>query len=237
MPRKNNSRKHSTNRGRRPGKPSHGRKHAPIDWEAIEAKVEGKDPARKEPRRRRPLPNEFTRELRGLSPEAIELMIRYGFDNIDDNGFVTVRFSGISQKPLKEIPYEKPGIVRTGGGIMVISGVVDSASIEEIGVGTRGISQVDAPVLDSHNSDRRLNVALGRGLPGLDEQALAKEISGSGLALSAVATINGSEVKSKWEIDEMWNHPEPEPAWLRADDGFISTPGGGLYRDEPDPWR
>jgi hypothetical protein len=238
MPRKNNP------KPQRGGGPRRARADRfPIDWKTAEALHAGVDRDRtREPAFRntdRPkkekLHNEFTRKLTGFSDSALDVILRYGFENIDGTGSVAVTFTGISKRPTAEIGYERSGLVINRGGLVVVSGVIARQHLNEVGLGESGeIKRAGSePVLDSHNSANRFNVALGRQPQGVREHELAGELlDGSTLVLSPVTEVNGHAIDpeaSPWEIDEHWNRPpEPSPlGYTRWDQP--PTMGGGYW--------
>lgn len=214
-----------------------------IDWELAAAMHKSGDtnrlraPQFREPSRRSSkLPNEFVRKLTGFSDSALDIILRYGFENVDETGAVPIAFKGVSKRPTAAIGYEKPGVVINRGGFVVVSGVISRGDLNEVGLGeSSAIRRVDSePVLDSHNSANRFNVALGRSPRGAKEHELAGELlDGSVLELSRVTEVNGNAIEpdaDKWEIDghlNLWDEPSHGPlGYTRFD-----TRGG-----EPEPY-
>jgi hypothetical protein len=152
--------------------------------------------------------NEFTRHVTGFSSGVMELLLGYGFEHVDEGGFVPVHFSGITRAPRAEIEYHKPSLVKTRGGIIVLSGLVDTGRVKEIGHDVTPIRRVDEPDLDSHNAPRRLNVALGQEPDGFDDRGLTRQlVADCALVLSEVTEINGFRTnfyQSAASLDELW---------------------------------
>jgi hypothetical protein len=179
----------------------------PIDWAYIEA-IEGgpRRPTVTQPKARNTEENHFTRNIIGFSPETVELMQRGGLANVHA-GYVAVHFSGITESPKRKSPYTKPSIVKTPGGLVVLTGLVEAAYIDEVGRGSGPITQVDAPDLDSHDAPRRLNVVLGQEQEGFNESAIIRALAGeTALSLSMVSSINERPVDpSRRNVAYEWN--------------------------------
>ncbi len=243
MPRKNNP-KPQRRGGPRRARPD----RSPIDWEAAEAANRGEDPDQtRAPKRRsigRPqrdrLHNEFVRKLTGFSDSALDIIMRYGFENADETGAIPVMFTGISKRPTAEIGYDKPGLVVSRGGLVVVSSVIARQDRGEVGIGEGiGIRRAGSePPLDSHNSAHRFNIALGRQPQGVKEHELASELlDGSTLVLSPVTEVNGHAIEpgaEKWEVNKHWEMWDEPPSYGLRAGGYDSQwdgpgPLGGGY--------
>lgn len=179
-----------------------------IDWEVADRLHSGgKAGPSSERSGRSKVHNEYTRLLTGFSDEFVELLRKYGFKHVREDGSIRVEFSGVSTMPLTELPYQNPSLVQSGGKV-ILSGLVESDYLAEIG------RQVNPPVLRTHNATGRFNVLLGKRVPGLNENLAARELRGSELFLSQVAMINGTEITQEvanWGVDHLWNRRQPEP--------------------------
>lgn len=189
-----------------------------INWERAEILHTGRpkeEPVPKpapepEPEPELTIHNEFTRRITGFSPEALEIILEHGFKALDARGFISVKFVGISRKPDKDITYKNPTLLESRDRKVVLSGVVDKKSVSEIGNGNGSypMQQAERPRVQDHDSARRLNVALGDRPEGFDPDALANELLSSGLSLSAVDSINGTQITPDllpWEVNGLWN--------------------------------
>lgn len=172
----------------------------PVDWERVSAQNsvnEGFEPSHWRPSARPStshVNNGFVRRLTGFSDRALTMMLAHDFKDVDEEG-VKVAFTGVSQAPRKEIPYAKPGLTKTRGGVLVVSGMVDPSSVAEIGNNGSRIEQVDAPDLEGYDAPRRLNVGLGREpVVNFDQKEFAALVAGSQLIVSRVVEINGRSV-------------------------------------------
>lgn len=214
MPRKNSNHIHDHSPKKRGGGNNKQQKKIPkINWEQARAEHYGTE-MRPEPRAIRPttieLPdNKFTRHLEGFSDQALEILLHYGFEKVDPQGFIPVRFKGISSAPKKEIICKNPAIVTAPGGL-VISTVVERGHIEDIGNGS-AIEQLSAPDMDSHDSSKRFNVALGsKPVTRLGLKDLSAALT-EDLTLSGVMLVNDVPVRpgaTQESIQTMWNRAE-----------------------------
>ncbi len=177
--------------------PGTGRRIKPVRWDPrINPDIE---------RDTKPV-NEFTRNLRGFSNRSLGLLIRHGLEQVDDNGFIPVRFTGISHAPHKRIGYKKPTLVKTRGGMLVVSGLVNGNDLNEIGHGSSPVRQADVPDLDSHDSPKRLNVSLGREPVGYDAHELSVALMGeTAVELSEIVTVNDQNVTHSFPAQDLWH--------------------------------
>lgn len=211
MPRRNGNHIHSARGGQKRRKKQQPR--LGIDWDLAEARHYGRDtdPFARSSRpttQKEKVKNEFQRHIFGFSSEAVELLLGYKLDNVDQGSFVPVTFTGRTEKPLQKIDLKKPSLVQTPGGLVVLTSMVSGSNIEEIGNGSYRIEQVEAPELEGYDSPKRLNVVLGREPANFNAPELSRYIADGALALSRVMTVNDTEVSRRdttASIDRMWN--------------------------------
>ncbi len=149
--------------------------------------------------------NTFSRHLFGFNEQTLAKFFSLGLEDVDREGFVPVRFTGVSQKPAAEIECTKVRYTRDVGGHLVVSSVVAIHDLREIGR-DGPIRQVDEPEMTGHNSRQRFNVALGSGRFAISN---AMDLASLGdkkpLTLSAVVEINGKPLEPGVYAEELWN--------------------------------